>query len=520
MTNWLIIKSEKEILAEKLRNTTATLKATAENKEKLELDLNAEIATLSQNLAKKTFKKQRDKKEAQRLAGELKTTQESLKDANDKATNEKADLLKQLKELNEKLNNPLTPAEEDIQIQLDAIKGRLAHILEAERKDIITVLEARQTYYLKELQDKSLILNDQEKKALDYAGGYYYWHSKGDHDRAKADKEALDQYLTDNKDQIKSEAVLFSVSIVSQHYAEEEKHAEDNHKYLKDLTDINNKYAELEAKYKDKEVELVEATDKLKLTQEEKDKISDEAVKKIEKLDDKIKNLTEINNNNQKAYEAQKEVLVGQISQAKEQLKQKIINEAEFNKRLGEIGEQISKITNINLEHAQELHKKDFIIEELTKQKLDKNDREILKIVIEYIAQIRTMDGDIPRNIYSDLENKKDSIQNQDLKGLVDYIITSFAYYFSTNRLLKEIEVKQDEIEDIRTQKKYWQDFSKQLFSEADNFIKEADTILGTEKGRKAKIEIFKTKFNEIKTSFDDIIKDLKDRERERERAK
>jgi protein subunit release factor A len=106
---------------------TETLKATEADKDKLETELKNEIGSFKTAVAAANFLKQKNKKEAERLAGELTTTQTSLKDANDKATNEKTELIKELKAINAKLKNPLTPVDENAQKQIDAIKVLLPH---------------------------------------------------------------------------------------------------------------------------------------------------------------------------------------------------------------------------------------------------------------------------------------------------------------------------------------------------------------------------------------------------------
>ncbi len=330
MTNWLIIKRKEQLKAENCAIVKETLKATLEDKEKLDQDLNLEIATLSNNLAKKTFKKQAHKDEAQRLAGELKTTQESLNDANNKATNEKIELAKELKALNEKLGNPLTPIDEDIEKQLDAIKGRLNHILEVEGRDVQTVLEARQRDYINYLKNDKLLLTPEERQAINYAAGYYYWHEQGNHTQSKADKEKLEQYLIDYKDDITDKAVLFTVSIVLKHYDEEEKHSDDNHTYLGEVAKLNNKYAELEIKYKDKEKELVDAQDKLTLTEKDKQKLSDQAIKDIADLNNDIKQLGETYSENYKKFTDTRDDLIKKIDNLKDQLKKKVIDAKTF----------------------------------------------------------------------------------------------------------------------------------------------------------------------------------------------
>lgn len=355
-TNYIIMKSREERTAEpqeKLKKdlilTKNILKATEADKEKLELDLNAEIATLSNNLAKKTFKKQRDKKEAERLAVELGNTQTSLKEANDKATNEKTELLKQLKEINQNLlKDPLAPNDDDLQKQLDAIKGRLAYILETERKDTITIIEQRQAYYLNELKNKDLILNDEEKKTLDFIAGYYYWHSNGDPDRAKDDIKALKQFFLDNKDKIKSAAIIFSAQCAEEHLKSEEEHHDEKHQFLKDLADLNNKYSELDKKYKDRDAELLDATEKLKTSEEEKEKLSDEAEERLEKAREAAKRLNDNLKAEKERAEKDKTQLLSRIDDLKEKLKQKEINEKEFISKLGDIQDQLNE-TNAKL---------------------------------------------------------------------------------------------------------------------------------------------------------------------------
>jgi hypothetical protein len=107
------------------------------------------------------------------VARELKKTQESLNDANNKATNEKTALLGELKAINILLKGKDTDKDE-LNKQVASIKDRLDTILNIEGRDVETVLEARQAQHLQDLKDTKLILNPEEKKALDFSAGYYY----------------------------------------------------------------------------------------------------------------------------------------------------------------------------------------------------------------------------------------------------------------------------------------------------------------------------------------------------------
>lgn len=329
---------------EAIKAVSNTLLATQADKDQLELNLKDEIKKFAGKAATATFFKVKHKKEAERLAGELTLTQTSLKDANDKATNEKTQLLADLKAINDKIGNTTGTLPEEINQQIDAIKARLDTILEAERGDAITVLEKRQADNLTQLQNEAKILNEHEKKALDYAAGYYYFHSNGQHDRAKADKEKLDQHLTDHATEITNTAVLYTAQIVKKHFDEEEKHNEDNHKYLKDITDINNKYTELEQRYKDKEAELVDAGNKLTLTEEQKKKISDNSIKTIGKLQKDFNDLSVLNSDNYKAHTQEKNDLIAQVDFLKDQLKQKKISESDLNVKFNDIQTKLNRL--------------------------------------------------------------------------------------------------------------------------------------------------------------------------------
>lgn len=319
------------------------LKATEADKEKLETELAGEIGAFAQLTGDYNWFKKESKKEAGRVARELKLTQESLLDANNKATNEKTELLKELKAINVLLKG--TDTDKDaLNKQIESIKNRLNEILNIEGRDVETVKEKRQAEHLDALKEKDLILTEEEKKALDYAAGYFYWHSKGNHTAAKKDKETLEQYLKDNTAKIVNSSVLFSVNVVIEHFNEEEQHNEDNHKYLKDLSDLNNKYTDLDAKYKDKEAELIDAQEKLKLTQEEKDKISDAAIKKIGFLEKDIKDLSEINNENYKKWTEKKAKLIKEIDELRQKLEQKTITEADFLSKIETIQKQLDEL--------------------------------------------------------------------------------------------------------------------------------------------------------------------------------
>ncbi|CAG8710033.1 11043_t:CDS:2, partial [Cetraspora pellucida] len=199
------------------------------DKAKLEQDLKTEIASFTTAIKGAVFFKKKYKAEVEQLAINLKTTQESLDDANNKANNEKTQLLAELKAINVKIGTGGTIPEE-INQQIDAIKKRLETILDIEGRDVLTVKEQQQAQHLQALKDSKLILSEEEKKA------------NGDQQKTKKSRDKLEKHLNEKKDKITNKSVLFSVNIAFLHYKEEEQHHEDNHKYLKDLTDLNDKY--------------------------------------------------------------------------------------------------------------------------------------------------------------------------------------------------------------------------------------------------------------------------------------
>lgn len=242
------------------------------------------------------------------------------------------DIRAELEKINAKLGvGGGTP---EISTELNVLNDRIDRLLGDGSRLSETAKERELELALNKIHASGKVLTDEEKRALDYSAGYYYWHINGDKAKAENDKKLLETYINnvDNRARI-TDQMFFVVNTAIEHFKEEtEKHAK-----LKEISDLNNDLSDLENKYRNKDIELYDAEQNLILKQEEKDKLSDIANKKYSTLQTKLNTLNDTYTKHQQQSAKDKKGLLAKIGQLRIDIANAGITSDEKEKRIDQL---------------------------------------------------------------------------------------------------------------------------------------------------------------------------------------